>query len=437
MSNELKNLKAYLLCRYAHQSSLYNSWCNELPCESQLVIDNPSDWRLPDDAGIVITHEHFRWEEVSALRKICDQSRIPTLVLADGILEYRNTWQNPTIPDASIYQPLLADKIACIGNNSARMIESWGNAGKVEVVGLPRLDLLRDAQRNPRPTDEFRLLIGTATTPAFTPQQRATVVRSLQAIKSWANANPTVAGRKLRMHWRLTDGLSEEIGIDGPESELSLHDELLSVDAAITTPSTIFLESLLAQVPTAMLDFSNSPPFVPAAWSISAAEHLDTVVEELAAPPEPKMLFQNFVLADNLNCQSSATSRMVQLVTQMMQIGQQCRLQHQPLVFPTRILDHIQNSDQPLVLSKLHPDNPAFEIDDKQRLQAELSQAVARLDTLPRELADKNNQISQLQIALDESRRRLADVRSRLFKLRKILGIGKENQTEELPEKTE
>ena len=437
MSIDLKDLKAYLLCRYAHQSRLYNCWIDELECETQLITDNPTDWRVPDDAGIVITHEHFRWEEVSTIRRICDQSRIPTLVLADGILEYRNTWQNPTIPDAAIYQPLLADKIACIGNNSARMIESWGNAGKVEVVGLPRLDSLQGMKRNQSEPDKFKLLVGTATTPAFTAQQRATVVQSLNALKSWSQANPNVAGRQLQVNWRLTDGLNEEIGVSEPDSESSLHDELLSADAAITTPSTVFLESLLAQLPTAMLDFSNSPPFVPAAWSITAAEHLDTVIGELASPPEPKMLFQNFVLADNLQCQSPATNRMVQLVTQMMQIGYQCRHQHLPLAFPSLILESAENSQQTLELSKLHSNNAVFKINDLQRLQAELSQAVARLGTMPRELADKNNQISQLQIALDESRRRLADVRARLFKLRKILGIGKENQTEELPEKTE
>ena len=50
---------------------------------------------------------------------------------------------------------------------------------------------------------------------------------------------------------------------------------------------------------------------------------------------------------------------------------------------------------------------------------------------MPIELTDKNVQIFQLQSHLDESRRRVADLRRRLFKLRKILGIGKENEQEE------
>lgn len=437
MNTDIRKLKAYLLCRYADQSSLYSSWVDRLPCQMQMVIDDPSTWRAPDDAGIVITHEHFRWEEIAALGKLVQQSRIPTLILADGVLEYRNTWQNPTIPDASIYQPLMADKIACIGNNSARMIESWGNLGKTEVVGLPRLDALLNQQRQDQSSGSFRLLIATATTPAFTQQQRETVMASLKALQGWAQANPTIGGRELEICWRLTDGLDQDLGIESANSDRSLHQELQAVDAAITTPSTIYLESCLLKVPTAVLDFSNSPAFVPAAWTITAAEHVDTVVRELSAPPAAKMLFQDFVLHDNLSCQTPATDRMIELVTRMIEFGHLCRSNHQPLSFPPHILENPSDPTARLNLAQLFPDNSAFRFTELERLQAELSQAVFRLNTMPLELADKNQQIAQLQMALDESRRRVADVRSRLFKLRKILGIGKENQTEEVTETTD
>ena len=436
MSTETHDLKAYLLCRYADQSSLYTSWVDQLPFEKRIVEDNPASWRVPDDAGIVITHEHFRWEEVRALRKIVEQARIPSLVLADGILEYRNTWMNPTIPDGSIYQPLFANKIACIGNNSARLIESWGNIGATEVIGIPRLDSHLATVAKDKDPQKFRLLVGTATTPAFTEKQRASVVASLDAVKEWADANPIVSGRELEICWRLTDGLDQEVGIEPIESESKMLDELLAADAAITTPSTIFLESLLVKTPTAILDFSNSPAFVPSAWSITAPQHIEQIIPELANPPEPKLVFQNFILHDNLSCHSPATPRMVELVTRMIEIGHNCRSQHKKLEFPLRILPDPSSPTTGFDSSQLFDGNEAFKESNIARLQAELSQAVARMKTMPQELADKNIQITQLQAALDESRRRVADVRSRLFKLRKILGIGKENQTEEIQENT-
>ena len=434
MSRQPQSLKAYLLCRYAEQSSLYNTWMDQLPCDAVVVDDAPASWRIPDDAGIVIAHDHFRWELITGFRKTLEQSRIPTLMLADGILEYRNTWQNPTIPDGSIYQPLIADKIACIGANSARMIESWGNAGKVEIVGLPRLDSFLQPQPRSTTPGQFRLLVGTATTPSFDDQQRATVIRSLQAVRSWAQQHGRLGEREVEVRWRLTDGLEQEIDVAAPPDDLSWQAELLLADAVITTPSTIFLESLLAKIPTAILDFSNSPTTTGTAWSVTAAAQIDSVIRELASPPAAKMLFQDFLLHDNLSCRSPAVDRMVQLVTAMIDIGQQCRWEHRDLVFPARILpDHATGVANPLPMSELFPDNPAFTHNEVAQLQAELSQAIFRLETMPQELTDKNNQITQLQSALDESRRRVADVRARLFKLRKILGIGKENQDSEAP----
>ena len=61
------------------------------------------------------------------------------------------------------------------------MIESWGNPGRCEVVGMPRLDHLNSRPTTPIRTEgPFRLLIATANTPAFTPQQRQSLVNSLQ-----------------------------------------------------------------------------------------------------------------------------------------------------------------------------------------------------------------------------------------------------------------
>ena len=435
MTEKRDPLKVYLLCRYADESSLYNSWLGELPQPYVVVDDCPADWQPPTDAGIIVTHEHYRWEEIHALRRAYEQRRVPVLILADGILEYRNTWQNPTIPEASMYQPLLADKIACIGNASARIIESWGNPGKPEVVGMPRLDY---AAARTRPAvdraDPFRLLIATATTPAFTPDQRATVADSLRCLKDYLDRNAQLNGRAVQVSWRLTDDLDVEIGMTASEDPApTLIDAIESAEAVITTPSTIYLESALLHRPTAILDFSNSPPLVPSAWSITAEAHIPSVLAELTDPPPARLLFQNYTLHDNLQCRTPAAPRLVELISCMIETGRQQRMRQQPIAMPLRMLTDDLSHYRPhdLDLPEWYPDNDWFQVQEAARLQAELVQAIARLDTCPRELADKNRQITQLQSSLDESRRRLADVRSRLFKLRKILGIGKENQSEE------
>lgn len=430
---DTQDLKVYLLCRYANESSLYSSWISQLPCAVEVVDSCPANFNPPADCGIVIAHEHYRWEECSAIKRIYEQRRIPVLVLADGVLEYRNTWQNPTIPDASMYQPLLADKIACIGDNTARMIQSWGNVGKVEVVGLPRLDEFIEFQPIAKDPNVLRLVIATANTPAFTEQQHAIVLKSIQAIKAFLTKTETLdSNQKIEVEWRLSAELDVDAEINQNVTTQPLIESIKQCDAVITTPSTIYLESVLLKKPTAILDFSNSPQFTPSAWTITAPDHIESTINELAEPSNAKMLYQDFVLNDCLRCDSPAAPRMVRLVTEMIKVGARQHAELAPIEMPARILDSTTVRDQTVVPNQNYA-NELFKTQDKQRLQAELSQAVHRLGTLPQELSDKNHQIAQLQSALDESRHRVADVRARLFKLRKILGIGKENQTEDLP----
>ena len=283
------------MCRYAETSSLYNNWLNELPLKYEVIEGCPADWQPPEDAGIVIAHEHYRWEESHTLRRIYEQRQVPVLILADGVMEFRNTWQNPTIPDASIFQPLLAHKIACVGHASARLIESWGNFGKTEIVGLPRLDGLLAKEILPINREGmFRLLITTATTPAFTTEQRDTVVQSLTDLKQELEDMQEINGRPARVAWRLTDGFASALEIDlADDAETTLVEAIESSDAVITTPSTIYLESALLNRPTAVLDYSNSPQFVPSAWTISARQHMRSILNELTDPPPSKMLFQD------------------------------------------------------------------------------------------------------------------------------------------------
>ena len=212
----MSDLKAYLLCRFAHKSGVYTSWSDDSPIPTVVVDEFLPDWTVPDDAGIIITHMHYRWEEIAALRKILQQDRVPVLILSDGIVEYRNAWEHPDLADGSMFQPVLGHKLACIGRGQARVFESWGNPGRCEVVGLPRLDSVQDSVQGhaspPENSGPFRVMVATANTPAFDSDQRKTVVESLRQLKDWFSKNPLVPGsqdqRLIEVVWRLSDGLS-------------------------------------------------------------------------------------------------------------------------------------------------------------------------------------------------------------------------------------
>ena len=404
---------------------------------STVVDESLVDWPIPSDAGIIITHMHYRWEELSTLRKVLEQNSVPTLVLSDGILEYRNTWEHPRLVDGSIFQPLFGHKLACIGRGQARVVESWGNPGRCEVVGLPRFDSVEPTKVAPvQKSGPFRVLIATANTPAFDDQQRKTVVASLEAIQDWLKSNPTVNDRPIEVTWRLSDGLDVEIGIseaapakdeDEPDDRPPIGDVIESVDAVITTPSTMYLESVMRNRPTALLDFHNSPQYVTAAWTINSSNQLDWLFGELELPPAHKMMFQEFILADQLECRTPAKPRLLRLIDEMVADGVDSREKGKALSFSPRILEDDQHGFAAVPPSfdpaTLYANNEVFQNQEVQRLQVELDASIKRLGQFPNELAEKNRYIAKLNRLLDRSRDRVEEMHNRVVAIRKRFGV--------------
>ncbi|HXC99229.1 MAG TPA: tetratricopeptide repeat protein, partial [Verrucomicrobiae bacterium] len=263
-------------------------------------------------------------------------------ILADGILEYRNTWEHPQLENGAIFQPVLGHKIATIGRSQSRWLESWGNAGKCEVVGLPRLDRHCGLPRRQRkPTEPFRILVNTAITPYFTEAHRQKMTASLRDLKSFFDSVATINGIKLEPVWRLTKGLDAEIGVSSQASEFSGHEmavALQQVDAVITTPSTAILEGTYFGLPVAVLDYCNTPQYISTAWRITAQEQIATTLTELISPAEPKLLFQETVLHDSLECDTPAAPRLLRLITGMVEQGLLARATRRPLEFSESIL---------------------------------------------------------------------------------------------------
>ena len=426
----------YILCPFADKSGLYNSWLNALPLPYTIVKDFIVNWQPPADASIIVTHMHYRWEDLSTLRRLLtDHPKIPVLVLADGILEYRNTWQHPGLAAGSMFQPLLGHKIACIGRGQARVIESWGNVGKCEVVGLPRLDALAALEaKPPTKSEKFRLLIATAQTPAFDERQRTTVLQSLKDLKQWLDTNLTISGREVETTWRLTDGLGEDLGFPPhdpvAQGELPPMLEVMdNVDAVITTPSTVYMESVLKGRPTAILDYHNAPAYIPPAWTISADSHIAPVVQELADPPRPKLLFQDTTLHDQLECRSPAIDRMIDLILTMIQCGKTAIEAGGPIEYPYRIICSPEKGFFPVLesfdIGQLFPNIESFQQSDLKALQVELNAAIERLGELPKMLADRDTELAKALELLDQSRTRrrkmftdFKDLQARFLKLK-------------------
>ena len=370
--------------------------CQEIEiCEPKVAIAKAG----PGDLCVVYNEFYAPFREccIEVKKRGCG-----TLYAIDGILEWRNLWEFPPSSGSCLWtmRPILSDKVACIGQSQARILESFGNTGKCEVVGVPRFDKL--AGRTPRKRDiaEFRLLIMTAKTPAYTSQQLIHVRKSLLDLKCWIEKWNSLGRLRIRPQWRLTAELGEEIGVTAELRDTTGNDlasVLMDVDALISTPSTGVLEGMLQGIPVAILDYTNSPQYVPAAWSITAPEHLDMAVPELIEFPEKRRLLQDSLLHDHLECRTPSVPRMSSLIEQMLAIGRRCCESAAPLHFPSALLPtdpEFKTARVPAIdMSALFPGAPAFKEQELSVLQAET--AFLRLEL--RRLSDQVAFISTLQ----------------------------------------
>lgn len=267
--------------------------------------------------------EHFdRFRQsITELRK----KQVATVYLVDGILEWRNAWDNSDTEPACPFtmRPALCDKVATISVAQARTLRDWGNAGRIEVIGIPRLDQQVEHWKNAsskKTTNRekpFRVVVSTAKTPGFTTQQLDITAQSLTELKNFFDDTKRINGRSIEVVWRLTADLDRQIGVENSLTDLTGTDLatcLHGCDAMITTPSTAMLEGMLNRIPVALLNYHHCPDYVPSAWSIRSRDSIATTVCQLESPSPSRMQFQNSLLTDNLQVAVPATKRLVQLI---------------------------------------------------------------------------------------------------------------------------
>lgn len=336
----------------------------------------------PSDIDLAIVSDEWWWENSLT---ICALKRkgVPTLHVIDGVIDWKNTWENPRSTQEAnglpLFQPILCDKVACLGQAQARLLGAWGSSAKCEVVGAPRFDRYYGMKRRTRDISEpVRILVMTANTPYFNDEQHQAMLNGLIAVRDFFAA-ATEAGLPIEAVWRLTKGLDEEIGVVSKTSDFTgreLADILTTVDAVISSPSTALLESMLLGLPTAILDFSNLPHYIQPSWRITAPAHISEVVGELVNPSPAKLLHQETVLHDTLECSSPAAPRLTRLAATMINQGREARLRGESPVFAPNLLSSPSSTnafpENRFDLATLYPGHAVFRMNKLAELQAEL-----------------------------------------------------------------
>lgn len=272
--------------------------------------------RLAQPGDVCVFYNEF-FDRFRDLCRELNRRGCRTVYAIDGILEWRNLWENPPAhpqggePCVHTMRPALSQVVACIGQSQARILSHWGNRDRCIVVGIPRLDAFAVDLPPPGMISQPTILIMTAKNPGFTQTQRETTLRSLMELRNYLQARrPDV-----RVLWRVTAGLDRQLQVT--RDDRTLFEQLSESTAVITTPSTAMLEAMLAQRPVALLDFHNRPHYVPAAWTITSREHLENVVPALLTPEESRWQYQQEILHDSLGHVGSATQQLASLLIKL------------------------------------------------------------------------------------------------------------------------
>lgn len=213
----------------------------------EVVRDTPyAVYPVPDDdLDLVCVAEALSARNIAVLRAARAKG-IRTLLMMDGVVEWRNTFINP-LAGPDYLRPAPVDVVCCATTDDEAVLRELGN--DAFATGLPRLDNLARVDRDA----SGPVLVATASTPWFNDTERERLIAALQELKR--SAIDAAVG----IHWRLTGGLESVLGVENHPG--SLVDAMSGCRGVVSTPSTLLLEASLAGLPIAVLDPFGSPKF--------------------------------------------------------------------------------------------------------------------------------------------------------------------------------
>jgi len=232
---------------------------------------------------------------------------IPTLLMIDGPLEWSNLYANPSLArlgknaPPGLYEPIIHDAVATIGNAQTRWIEQR-NAGRgIELMSYANRRIQTQIDReSPKPDAEFDFLVTTARTPYVNDREKT----DLRAALSACGAALEHAGHRTLV--RIFDPeLRNSIRSAAPscrfETRSSFAEALSRTRCVIGTPSSVLLESMQHEKPTGLLVFRDRPLFYQTGWLLDRSDDWGKSFTSMLARDPTRMERQRESLLENLS----------------------------------------------------------------------------------------------------------------------------------------
>ncbi len=297
---------------------------------------------------------------------------IPSLMLQDGTLDWLIQYQGDLYAGsggAAHYHPILSDKIACIGHQTARILSSWCGAEKVEVVGFPILkNEIEDSIQYKREKnivnckEKYNILVTSPRQGWFCEEHKVAFLEALHDLKEYV-----VKQNNLDVTWRLARNLSNILQVENKLKEKESYElvELIKeCDIVISAQSTVVIEAMLYGKPVAIVDYLNSPQFYGTAWFISCKEQIEKTISSMIQCKADRMLYQEYQLNDVLYFKENAVDRTILLIEKMVDWAKYNNIKE--IVFPENLLQYNSpfNNVIPVNIKDVYPNIDKFVISE-------------------------------------------------------------------------
>jgi len=254
------------------------------------VVAPPWEDSLPGKVdAVIVSCEYFLGNRLAIAA--CQRFGIPTYHVLDGILEWRNLFENPrtTVAEngAPLYRPLISDHTFAMGEIE-RLTLQWLGNDSVHAFGLPRFDALPVKPCRVGPIEgRPKVLIATANTPWFSDEQKTRFCDEFGRLVDLLRPRSDLA-----IEWRVAEPVAVEFGLANSTQQPSTV-ALQSAAALITTPSSLVIESMRLGVPTLVFDPYACPILNPSAWHATSANTVLQLLHSLLAPDDERAGLQN------------------------------------------------------------------------------------------------------------------------------------------------
>ena len=266
---------------------------------------------LPD-VRLVISQSYLRPE---LNRWIFEARRrgVPTLLLVDGPLEWSNVYAHPSLsrPGAAaargLFQPIVHDAVAAIGEAQARFIEGRNRARGIVFMSYANRRIRTGATPLPEdrphgssaPAATFDFLLTTARTPSFGERERAALTRALCAC-----ATALVSAGHRTLVRIFDEDIRGAVQAAAPAARFEatgpFRDALARCRCVIGTPSSVLLEAMHHDRPTATLVFRDSPLLYQTGWLLGGFADWQASFASMLAREPARMALQREVLRENV-----------------------------------------------------------------------------------------------------------------------------------------